>query len=736
MLLPPPVMNLEAALKTLDNPIEYFEEDVLKRRSYVENICRILQTPTLRESNVFSINGEWGSGKTSVKNLILRQFSEIENRPIIVDFNPWAFSGQDQVLEAFFSEVAKGIGRGGGNTLVQKLFARLGAYLSYGSKLAQAVAAGFAAIDPTLATGLIVQGAATSLASGAKAADSYAKDLKEIAKTSLPELQEQLKVALGKLDRQILIVIDDIDRLTPDHLLLIFQIVKINAGLPGVNYLLLMDRFSVEKTLATRQFEPNYIEKIVQFEFTLPHIPRREYRRIVREATKIYLGAHIDDNGWKRWDLLWTLGLQRIFTTLRRIKRFFHLLRFYVRVFENNETFEINAVDLLTLEAIRFLSPVGYAAIATHCDFVDEDATEILRMQTMAGIWDEKPFGHDALAAIERACGKEHWAIVEPLLKELFPQLGEERPQFDREDWLREARVCHSLFFRPYFSLLLPENQLNQHEIRLLMESLDEPAMLEKRVREGCTKAGLTEVIRRLQSRLAQIDPKNVGHLLTILWDEDERRARESAGEDTFSGRHDVQAFTESLLEDRIAEGPRADILADAFARSEALYPLAYLARKSADLAGDERRRAVSQADYEKLKPLLLARFRAWADDGTLVKAPTLGSLVYLWKQLEPEQVREWFRKECQNPERVVRMLEALLWRGSEGTEITYGLRRDALEDIYPNFEELDEILGAVEKEKLTATERKAVEETLRFVKIKKSPTPANLGTASGAFQD
>lgn len=37
-------MNFEVALKNLDNPIQTFDEDLLQRRGYVENLCRIFQT--------------------------------------------------------------------------------------------------------------------------------------------------------------------------------------------------------------------------------------------------------------------------------------------------------------------------------------------------------------------------------------------------------------------------------------------------------------------------------------------------------------------------------------------------------------------------------------------------------------------------------------------------------------------------------------------------------------------
>lgn len=103
-------MNIDSALKNLDSPIQSIEEDLLQRSGFVENLCRIFQTASPNESAVFALHGEWGSGKTSVKNLLLKELEKRgEASPIPIEFNPWAFSGQDQVLEAFFTEIAKAV---------------------------------------------------------------------------------------------------------------------------------------------------------------------------------------------------------------------------------------------------------------------------------------------------------------------------------------------------------------------------------------------------------------------------------------------------------------------------------------------------------------------------------------------------------------------------------------------------------------------------------------------------
>ena len=94
----------------------------------------------------------------------------------------------------------------------------------------------------------------------------------EEAKKSLPsikqELREALKSFLEKRNRLVLVVIDDIDRLSPDEIRLVFQMVKANADFPALVFLLLYDEKFVVSALKKFFGEDSqrFLEKIVQFQ--------------------------------------------------------------------------------------------------------------------------------------------------------------------------------------------------------------------------------------------------------------------------------------------------------------------------------------------------------------------------------------------------------------------------------------------------------------------------------------
>ena len=68
-------------------------------------------------------------------------------------------------------------------------------------------------------------------------------------------------------------IIDDIDRLTPQEILAVFQLVKATADFPNVTYLLVYDEVAVSSALESANFDAQgYLEKIVQVN-RMPRIP-------------------------------------------------------------------------------------------------------------------------------------------------------------------------------------------------------------------------------------------------------------------------------------------------------------------------------------------------------------------------------------------------------------------------------------------------------------------------------
>jgi predicted KAP-like P-loop ATPase len=86
-----------------DNPIQKPEDDVLGRSSAAKVFVNQIFSLDASEGLVVGVLGPWGSGKTSFVNLARLDLAEAN--VTLLAFNPWMFSGSDQLVESFSSSL-------------------------------------------------------------------------------------------------------------------------------------------------------------------------------------------------------------------------------------------------------------------------------------------------------------------------------------------------------------------------------------------------------------------------------------------------------------------------------------------------------------------------------------------------------------------------------------------------------------------------------------------------------
>jgi hypothetical protein len=244
------------AARTLDRPIASRSEDKLDRASFAGAIADDIYAWPGRESFVIGLQGEWGAGKTSIVRMIKEYLLEKEHPPHIVDYNPWEWSGHEELATAFFGEIEANFD--GKSSPVSHTLARrfrsysvvLNAGVSIGKSLGPILAAistimliaGVSVlrldgnVPSALGTALAVLGVLGVLGSQSSAVlDEMAKVLDQVGNgrsRSLRETKAALEESLHLYSRNFLIVVDDIDRLTPSDAVRLLQIVKVNSDLP------------------------------------------------------------------------------------------------------------------------------------------------------------------------------------------------------------------------------------------------------------------------------------------------------------------------------------------------------------------------------------------------------------------------------------------------------------------------------------------------------------------------
>lgn len=96
-----------------DTPIKAREQDLIGRTPFAERLADILKSAAGPESLVIGLYGPWGSGKTSVINLVENALSRKDDDGkagvSVVRFEPWNYLTSEQLLAQFLKEVGSAL---------------------------------------------------------------------------------------------------------------------------------------------------------------------------------------------------------------------------------------------------------------------------------------------------------------------------------------------------------------------------------------------------------------------------------------------------------------------------------------------------------------------------------------------------------------------------------------------------------------------------------------------------
>jgi predicted KAP-like P-loop ATPase len=191
-----------------DNPIRKAEDDVLGRTKVARSFAEQTLALDATEGVVVGVLGPWGSGKTSFINLAREH---LERAGVdVLDFNPWMFSGAEQLVAAFFVELSAQL-------KVRPALADVGKDLEdYGEAFSGM--GWLPLVGPWIERG--------------RAATNILAKVLQHRKEGIGGRRAKVKKALAALDRPVVVVVDDIDRLTTAEIRDIFKLVRLTANFP------------------------------------------------------------------------------------------------------------------------------------------------------------------------------------------------------------------------------------------------------------------------------------------------------------------------------------------------------------------------------------------------------------------------------------------------------------------------------------------------------------------------
>jgi hypothetical protein len=395
-----------------DQPIKNAKDDLFGWDDLAKRLGDAL-TLTSEDPIVIGLYGAWGSGKSSLMNMVAESLEarppivsgdpqaaersasdpelqrilggETIGRPppvsplvpacVIVRFNPWYFKGEEALIQAFFQELGAAIGQSS---------------IPFAGQIVEAIKKYSAWLIPvatvaTVAAGMAVGGPlgaalGAAVADGAKQTYELAKGTREAVSETPPSLSEQrerLRALLRAAKVRIVVLIDDIDRLYADDVLTMMKLVRLVGDLPYVSYLLGFDPEVVAGCLAKAGPQTNghelgkeYLAKIVQMSVQVP-TPRVD---LICEYTLDQLGSIVYENyghgeagrHMEQLDSEWRLVFGYRVSDVRQAKRIVNAVRVAMPLVKG----KCNPVDLVLVEALRVYSPAHFAWLRLKSDLV------------------------------------------------------------------------------------------------------------------------------------------------------------------------------------------------------------------------------------------------------------------------------------------------------------------------------------------------------------------------------
>lgn len=730
-----------------DRPITKIEEDLLGRSEFSTDLAKAMSSWHGKDSLVVALHGDWGSGKSSIKNMALSRLEEIsDDKPDVIEFSPWEWAAQDKITASFFQEISKYIDRADRSKSSKKLAATLkkyGRYLNTGETVVTGLSAALPALfvlatligvggnfsdnvwvkNACTSILLVLAGWAAALKWGKTFLDKLTGNVEETAKEkeqSLSDIRQELSGLLLKREAPLIVVMDDLDRLTSSQLRMVFQLVKANLEFPNVVFLLLFQRDLVEDKLNDgKQFGRDYLEKIIQVPFDIPRIePTRLHSLLFNKLDKIIeqntYATKMFDSG--RWGNLFHDSLKAYFDNLRSVYRFTSTLSFHFTLLKGKSAFEVNPVDLIAIECLRVFEPDVYKEIARSKEILTRNGSDRYegKKTDIATLIKE---------ILNRAPDNKRKPVTE-MIKQLFPTiewtLG--GPQYTSEfasTWLREMRVCHPSNFDKYFQFSIPSGELSNSDLQEMLSLTNDPDKFASFILSLKERKILKNALSQFESFTNEIPLENRYSYIKGILDFGDQVDHESTGFTMFSSNTHAVRLAVWFLRRIDNQEDRGKLLLECFKASSGISIVEHI------LQSEENRRKDLDTDpifrdeeFNLLKAEFVRKLDYMSENNSddLLSNEHLVSFLYRWKRWGNEKkVIDWLKNQTETVEGCITLLKGFVNKSSSQTVGNYAVQINTyikLENI-ENFLEIapiQEKLSAIVRNNLDSEAKEALD--------------------------
>lgn len=440
-----------------DLPITKFEDDTLNRGSFAQSLAQVLLQYSHSSSFSVGLYGEWGSGKTSLLNMVLGIVEQSDENIVILRFNPWLCSDPKQLTSQFFKQMATAI------KLKKPAAAQAWELIDQYADIFDA-----ASLIPVAGTFVAIAGKILTKRAK-KQNEQHVNDLQDIKNKIIEKMTEE--------NLKIIVSIDDIDRLSEEEIIAVFQLVKALADFPKTIYLLAFDYNVVVKALRKVQHGDGkeYLEKVIQVPFEIPAPSIASIHDALFSKLNTILGDISEDRLDKAtYAELFQFGLKEYIKSIRDVIRYTNVFSLKYELLKN----ETDIVDLLGVTCLQVFEPTIYSRLPNLKDILC-GATSSYSYKSQKA--EEEKIQKAISVLIADSETTANMESTKKILGILFPKTGNKTGiaysigrKYVHRDFLINNNIAESACFDRYFSLSLEDEAIPTSTMKRLIYEANE----------------------------------------------------------------------------------------------------------------------------------------------------------------------------------------------------------------------------------------------------------------------
>jgi len=410
-----------------ENDVKY---DLLNRSIFVNYISDVINQCNPQKSFVFALNGAWGSGKTTILNLV-KDTLKSEKIIIIDNFNPWKYNSNETLFRGFYDSITKNENFDFDYSLYKKIYNVYKVLILGNDSI-------FNKINFDIHFGN----------------NNY----------SVNELKSIIATYLKLNNKKVVYIIDNIDRLDKEQILIIFKTISTLFDFDNFVYLLSFDEVRVKKIFENElKIDANYLNKIINSSINLPNTNVDTIAEIAIKTIMKLFDYYDVENLEKTRFLEMFSKLSKKFKDIREMKRFLNYISAYIK--SNDIQEQVNIGDFVIVQLLKYLNIDLYNTIYTNPTFFVSEDMMLCNMKSTEYFLTEK-FNIVAKEFYQKLFDIKENEEYKEILTILFPYISNYNRGYEikttipfnhdsslYDDSVSNKRIFNGRYFEHYFEL-------------------------------------------------------------------------------------------------------------------------------------------------------------------------------------------------------------------------------------------------------------------------------------------